>query len=68
MARSLEWASLVEQSGLVHGGARDADPEEEEDEGEEEGKGEGLMTGHNRALSSECRLAHVLKWLPALRE
>lgn len=57
LARSLEWAALVELSGLVQGAAAD---EADGLEGEEGG-------GNNRALSAECRLLHVLKWLPAFR-
>jgi hypothetical protein len=58
MARSLEWASLVELSGLVTG---DAAAVVAEGEGERVEEGQG-------ALSAECRLLHVLQWLPAFRE
>ena len=60
LARSLEWAALVELSGLVQGAAADEADVLDGEEGEESG-------GNNRALSAECRLLHVLKWLPAFR-
>ncbi len=59
MARSLEWASLVELSGLVRGSSSGGE--------DGEGDGEGEVQGA-KALSAECRLLHVLKWLPAFRE
>lgn len=71
LARSLEWVALVELSGLVHGSATadgGVEGEDEDEQGRDGDGGESEGVGSNRVLSAECRLLHVLKWLPAFRE
>ena len=41
--------------------------EEEEEEAEKAGGGTGRTRRQHRALSAECRVVHVLKWLPLIR-
>ncbi len=79
LALSLELMYLAELSGLVRecaGKGEEEDEkaeeslglfEEEEEEEEEEGEKHAVESKRHRALSQECRVTHVLKWLPSLR-
>jgi hypothetical protein len=83
LALGLELMLLVELSGLVRDhGEEEQQPQQQEEEGEEEGLGlyeeeeeeaekaggdTGRTRRQHRALSAECRVVHVLKWLPSVR-